>query len=52
MRAFEIIAAVLVGIVLLGVLKLIGVVIKIALIGALIGMVLGFLIARAFRPRA
>jgi positive regulator of sigma E activity len=52
MRAFELIAAVLVGLVLLVALKLIGVVIKIALIGALIGMVLGFVIARAFRSRA
>jgi hypothetical protein len=51
MRAFELIAAILVGLVLLVALKLIGVVIKIALIGALIGMVLGFFIARAFRSR-
>jgi positive regulator of sigma E activity len=51
MRAFELIAAILIGLVLLIALKLIGVVIKIAVIGALIGMVLGFLVARAFRSR-
>ena len=52
MRAFEIVAAILVGTLLLVALKVIGVVIKIAVIGALIGMVLGFFIARAFRSRA
>jgi len=52
MRAFELVAAILVGLVLLVVLKLIGVVIKIAAIGALAGMVLGFFLARAFRSRA
>ena len=52
MRAFELIAAILVGLILLVALKVIGVVIKIAVIGALIGMVLGFFIARAFRSRA
>lgn len=52
MRAFEFIAAILIGLVLLVALKLIGVVIKIAVIGALIGMVLGFFIARAFRSRS
>ena len=49
MRILEIVAAlVLAGVVFIG-LKVIGLVIHIALIGAVIGLVLGFVIARAFR---
>lgn len=49
MRAFEVIAALVVGAVLLVVLKLIGMMVQIAVIGGLIGVVAGFVIARAFR---
>ena len=51
MRAFEIFAALLAGLALLVVLKLIGMAVKVAAIGALIGMLLGFFLARAFRAR-
>jgi hypothetical protein len=45
----EIVAAlVLAGLVFIG-LKVVGIVIHIALIGAVVGLVAGFLIARAFR---
>jgi hypothetical protein len=49
MRTFEVIAAIVIGLVLLVALKLIGLVLKFALIGALLGMVAGFFIARGFR---
>jgi len=51
-RVFEVIAALVLGAVLLVALKLIGVVLKIALIGALIGVVAGFFLARTLRSRA
>lgn len=49
MRALEVIAAVILGLLAFAVLKLIGVVIHIAVVGALIGLVAGFVIARALR---
>jgi NhaP-type Na+/H+ or K+/H+ antiporter len=49
MRALEIILALIAAAAVFVVLKLIGLVIHIALIGALVGLILGFAIARAFR---
>lgn len=49
MRVFEVVAALLLGAVLLVALKLIGVVLKIALVGAAIGVVAGYLLARGLR---
>jgi hypothetical protein len=49
MRTIEIIIALLVGLVLLVALKLVGLMIQVAAIGGLIGVVAGFVIARAFR---
>jgi hypothetical protein len=49
MRTFEVAAALVAGAILLVVLKLIGMVIQVAAIGGLIGVVIGFFIARAFR---
>jgi membrane associated rhomboid family serine protease len=52
MRTFEIIVALVVAAVLFIVLKLIGLVIKFALIAAVIGFVAGLLIARSFRSKS
>jgi hypothetical protein len=49
MRLFEIIAAVVVALVAFAAFKLIGLVLHIALIGAAMGLVLGFVIARLLR---
>ncbi|HEY2884651.1 MAG TPA: hypothetical protein VGJ08_05510 [Rhizomicrobium sp.] len=49
MRALEIIIAVIVAALAFVALKLIGLVIHIALIGAVVGLIIGFFIARAFR---
>ncbi|MBW8708438.1 MAG: hypothetical protein JF627_04110 [Alphaproteobacteria bacterium] len=49
MRTFEIIAALLLAALLFIVLKLIGMVIKFALIAAVLGFVAGLLLARSFR---
>lgn len=49
MRALEIIVALIVAAVVFIALKLIGLVLHVALIAAAIGLVAGFLIARAFR---
>ncbi len=49
MRTFEIIVALIAALVVFAAIKLIGFVIHIALIGAVVGLVIGFLIARAFR---
>ncbi len=49
MRAFEIIVAVIVGLVVLAVVKVIGLVLKFAIIAGLLGFAAGLLIARAFR---
>ncbi len=49
MRALEIAAALILGLIVLVTLKLIGMVIHVAIMGALVGLVLGFAIARAFR---
>lgn len=52
MRGLEIAGAVLLGLVLLVALKLIGMVIQVAVIGALVGFVLGLVLARLFRRPA
>ena len=52
MRTLEIIVGVVVAIVLFVVLKVIGLLIKFALIAAALGFIAGLLIARAFRSRA
>ena len=49
MRSFEIIAALLLAAILFITLKVIGFVLKFALIAALVGFVAGWLLARAFR---
>jgi hypothetical protein len=49
MRAFEIIAALVVAAILFVVLKLIGLVVQVAFWGAVVGLVLGFVVARMFR---
>lgn len=49
MKSFEIIAGLLLAAVLFVILKLIGIVVKFALIAALIGFVAGLVLARAFR---
>ena len=49
MRSFEIIAGLLVAAILFILLKLIGLVVKFALIAALIGFVAGMVLARALR---
>jgi hypothetical protein len=52
MRAFELITAIIVGLVLLLVLKAIGILLKFAVIVALVGMAIGFATARALRRKA
>ncbi len=49
MRTLEIVVALIVAAIAFIALKLIGLVIHIALIGAVVGLIIGFLIARAFR---
>jgi len=49
LRSFEIIAALLLAAILFIFLKVIGIVVKFALIAALVGFVAGLLLARAFR---
>jgi hypothetical protein len=49
LKSFEIIAGLLLAAVLFVILKLIGIVVKFALIAALIGFVAGLVLARAFR---
>jgi hypothetical protein len=52
MRSFEIIAGLVLAAVLFIVLKVIGLVIKFALIAAVLGFVAGLLIARSFRAKS
>jgi membrane associated rhomboid family serine protease len=51
MRTFEIIAALIVAAIVFVVLKVLGLLIKFALIAALLGFVAGLLLARLFRRR-
>ncbi len=52
MRMLEVIAAVILGLVVFVVLKIIGLVVKFALIAAVLGFVAGLLIARMFRSKS
>jgi len=49
MRALEIIAALILALVVFAAFKLIGVVLHIALVGAAVGLIIGFIIARMLR---
>jgi hypothetical protein len=49
-RTIELILALVCAGIIFIALKLVGLVIHIALIGAVVGLVIGFAIARAFRP--
>ena len=49
MRTFEIIAGLLLAVILFAVLKVIGMVVKFALIAAVLGFVTGLILARSFR---
>ena len=49
MHALELIAALVVALIVFVAIKLIGFVLYIALIGAVFGLIAGFLLARAFR---
>ena len=49
MRIFEILAALLVAAILFVVLKVIGMVLKFALVAAALGFIAGLVLARAFR---
>lgn len=51
MRKFEIAVAVVVALAAFVVVKLIGLVVKVALVAAVLGLVAGFVLARAFRSR-
>lgn len=52
MRALEIVAGLIVAAVLFVALKILGLVLKVALIAAVIGFVIGVVATRAFRTRA
>jgi membrane associated rhomboid family serine protease len=49
MRSFEIIAALILAVIVFFVLKLLGLLIQFAAIAALLGFVVGLVLARAFR---
>jgi membrane associated rhomboid family serine protease len=51
MKAFEVAIALIVAVAAFVVLKLIGLIVKFALIAAVIGFVAGLLLARSLRPR-
>ena len=52
MRAFEVTIALIIAVVAFVALKLIGLIVKFALIAAVIGFVAGLVLARSLRPRA
>jgi len=52
MRGFEFAVALIFALVAFVVLKLIGLIVKFALIAAVIGFIAGLLIARSLRPRS
>ena len=52
MKAFEVAVALFVAVMAFVVLKLIGLIVKFALIAAVIGFVAGLVLARSLRPRA
>ena len=52
MRTFELVIALIIAVIVFFVLKLIGLIVKFALIAAAIGFIAGLLLARALRSRA
>ena len=52
MRAFEIIAAVILALIVFVVLKIVGLVLKFALIAAALGFIAGIVLARMFRRKS
>ncbi|HXR94489.1 MAG TPA: hypothetical protein VN718_01340 [Rhizomicrobium sp.] len=52
MRTFEFVVALVVAVVAFVVLKLIGLIVKFALIAAALGFIAGLVLARAFRARS
>ena len=52
MRTFEFNIALIVAVVLFVVLKLIGLIVKFALIAAALGFIAGLILARSLRPRS
>jgi membrane associated rhomboid family serine protease len=52
MRTFEFVIALLVAVVAFVVLKLIGLIVKFALIAAVLGFIAGLILARSLRPRS
>jgi len=52
MRTFEFVIALIVAVVLFVVLKLIGLIVKFALIAAGLGFIAGLILARSLRPRS
>ena len=52
MRTFEIVVAILLAVALFAVLKIIGLVLKFAIIAAVLGFFAGLLIARLFRSKS
>ena len=52
MRTFEFVIALIVAVIVFFVLKLIGLIVKFALIAAVMGFIAGLVLARALRPRS
>jgi multisubunit Na+/H+ antiporter MnhF subunit len=52
MRSFELIIAVIVAVVVFALLKLIGLIVKFALIAGVLGFIAGLILARSLRPRS
>ena len=52
MRMFEFVIALFVAVIVFFVLKLIGLIVKFALIAAVMGFIAGLVLARALRPRS
>ena len=52
MRTFELVIALFVAVIAFVVLKLIGLIVKFALIAAVAGFIAGLILARALRPRS
>ncbi|HUO01316.1 MAG TPA: hypothetical protein VMU31_00950 [Rhizomicrobium sp.] len=52
MRSFELVVALIVAVIVFAALKIIGLIVKFALIAALLGFVAGLVLARALRSRS
>ena len=52
MRSFEFVIAIIVAVVAFVLLKLIGLIVKFALIAAVLGFIAGLILARSLRPRS